>query len=86
MEHWFSLKHALQLDTLQVWINDGAGKQLGVWRVDIKGVGHKLQANILVLQSKQFWNPHTHCPFKATYGEAHTEHKFGFPDWHCIQF
>ncbi len=86
MEHWFSLKHALQLDTLQVWINDGAGKQLGDCNVAIKEAGHKLHVRIFVLQSKQFWKPHAHVPFRTTYGLAHVLQICGLSDWHYTQF
>lgn len=61
-------------------INDGGGRQFGVCNVDINGVGHKLHANIVVLQSKQFWNPHTHCPLRTIYGVAHFVHILELPD------
>ena len=45
-----------------------------------KEVGHKLHDRILVLQSKQFWKPHTHLPFRTTYGLAHVVQISGLPD------
>ena len=65
---------------------DGDGIQFASYCVANNGGIHKLHDNTDVVQSKQFWNLHTHCPLIIMYGYAHLIQRFRLLDEHCKQF